>query len=166
MHYKFLRDLKDGQKGEAVAYQTLLSCGKYKKSKEKPPSQKHGDFQLIDKKNGNLPVNIEVKYDILAETTGNMCFEFANGKGEYTGIMSTQADVLTYVLNNKGDFSLYLFVPTIIKQYLFESNSPYIRIVNGGDKKKYSMALAPVLEVAKKAFLTLEVKRATLQIPM
>lgn len=161
-HYKFIRDLKDGQRGESIAYQALLSHDRFKKSHSHPPSQEYGDFQLID---GETPINVEVKYDILAENTGNMCFEFSNGKGKLTGIMATKADVVAYVLNNKGGFVVYLFLKDVLKDYLIDSsNSSMVRIVNGGDKKNFTMALSPVSNIAKLSFLIIEVDRASLLI--
>lgn len=163
-HYKFLKDLKDGRRGEVIALSALLKTGKYKKSDEKPPSQKHGDFQIKGAKCGSL-LNVEVKYDIMAEDTGNMCFELANGKGDYTGIMATEADILAYVLNNKGSYVVYLFLLPNIKDFLFNGNKS-VRVVNGGDKKRYSMALAPVNLVSSIAFLTIEISNAELQISL
>lgn len=162
-HYKFLRDLKDGKRGETIAWHGLLNSGLYKKSPESPTSEKHGDFQVLDVKNGMVPVNVEVKYDILAEKTGNMCFEFTNGKGTLTGILSTEADVVAYLLNNKSDYLLYMFCKNQLKSFLTdEVNTKFIRIVNGGDKKKFTMALAPVHKMHTLAFNVLEISRAKL----
>lgn len=163
-HYKFLKDLKDGKRGEVIALSALLKTGLYKYSSDKPPSQKHGDFQIVGHSCGTL-FNVEVKYDIMAENTGNMCFELANGKGDYTGIMSTQADILAYVLNNKGSYVVYLFSLPNIKEFLFNGNKS-VRVVNGGDRKRYSMALAPVDLVSKVAFLTIEISNAELQVSL
>lgn len=163
-HYKFIRDLKDGQRGEAIAFQALINSGLYKRSNNSPP-QTHGDFQLLDTKNGNLPVNIEVKYDILAESTGNMCFEFCNAKGKLTGIMATEADIVVYVLNNKDNYMLYMFLKDALKSYLVDTaNAQNVRIVNGGDKKKFTMALSSIDNMSKLAFKIIEVERAKLSL--
>jgi len=142
----------------------MLKSGLFKKSKTTTIPQTHGDFQLVDSV-ANVPVNIEVKYDIMAENTGNMCFEFSNGKGKLTGIFATEADLVTYVLNNGDNYTLYIFNKALLKEYLgSDKNIGSVRIVNGGDKKRFTMALSPIENMAKLAINIIEVKRADLQV--
>lgn len=139
MHYSFRRDIVDGKRGEAIVKSYLERFGK--KVDELPPRNPRGD--LVQWLDDELSLSYEVKYDLKSRQTGNMCFEIANGKGQITGIAATKADYIVYVVPNDDGHTLYLFVREKLYDWLFNSGINH-RIVNGGDKKKFSMILVPL----------------------
>ena len=89
---------------------------------------------------------VEVKFDRMAEKTGNMCFEVTNGKGDMTGIAKTQADNVAYLVPGKEEkVSLFLFKAEALKKYLFDPlNSKKIKHVKGGDRRAYGLMLVKI----------------------
>jgi len=84
---------------------------------------------------------VEVKYDIMAEKTGNLCFEASNGK-KATGILSTQADEVWYVVPDGTNFNVYKFITKQLVDFLNDPiNSDKIKVVNGGDRRKFILML-------------------------
>lgn len=103
--------------------------------------QQYGDLRA---ECGRFSETVEVKYDIMAKRTGNLCFEMSNGKRE-TGIMETKADWVYYVVPGKACKSVFVFDTKELKEYIQDPKNVSIR--NGGDKKKFTLALAKISNV-------------------
>lgn len=104
-------------------------------------NQKKGDFffEAFGKK-----TNVEVKFDMYAKRSGNLCFEKSNGT-KATGIMTTAADCIMYVVPSDDAYMVFVFDPKKLRDYI--QNSPNITIKNGGDKKKFVLALAKMTDI-------------------
>ena len=104
-----------------------------------------------EQKNGDLEIhqfdqfeNIEIKFDIMAGRTGNLCFEMSNGT-RMTGVMETRADRIYYVVPEGTHKKVFVFDPEKLRTYL--KTSPNVTIKNGGDKKKFVLALVQIAYV-------------------
>lgn len=142
-HYSFLRDLKDSMVAVSLIAEKYRSLG-YTVEELDKKSQHLGDLKVY--KDGAVEHH-EVKFDIMAADTNNLCFEVANSKGELTGIASTHADVVDYVVPapDRSSFRIFKFSTEALRNYLYDANNASkVRQVNGGDKKKYSMILCSI----------------------
>lgn len=102
--------------------------------------QKEGDLEVLS--DCGLSYTVEVKYDMMAKKTGNLCFETNNKKGDLTGIASTLANEVHYVVPKDDGFVLYLFLTKGLRDYLYdEKNISKFRVVKGGDRRATSMIL-------------------------
>jgi hypothetical protein len=103
--------------------------------------QEYGDFSvtLLD-----VTVNIEVKFDEMSGKTGNLCFEMSNGS-KLTGIMTTKADKVYYVVPNGGTQRVYVFDTEKLRAFIIDPAN--VTVKNGGDKRKFVLALAKVTKV-------------------
>lgn len=146
-HYSFLRDLEESKIAVAAVSKYLSDTYSDCKVEELPRVRQHeGDLE-VELEDGDK-FTVEVKYDILAKKTGNLCFETHNGKGDLTGISSTDADDVCYVVPKKNGFTLYIFKTDALRKYLFDPiNTKKIRQVYGGDKKKFSMMLVSIYNI-------------------
>ena len=121
--------------------------------------QHMGDISLErDTGLGEEGFTIEVKYDIMAEKTNNLCFETSNGK-KITGVLATEADEIWYVVPNKEKFVIYQFITRSLVSWLNDdTNSGRIRVVNGGDKNKFILMLVKRNVVDSIAYNVIEVE--------
>lgn len=146
-HYNFCKDLKQSQIGVNVVVEHLKSpdggyadwdVEEYGKDK-----QHLGDVGIQrDTGLGEEGFNIEVKYDIMAQNTGNLCFEASNGKKD-TGILATESDEVWYVVPDEDEhFVIYKFVTKHLVDFLKdEKNADKIRKVKGGDRRRFTLML-------------------------
>jgi hypothetical protein len=105
--------------------------------------QKLGDFWYRPLTDVNR-TNVEVKFDMYAKRSGNLCFEKSNGT-KATGIMTTQADHIMYVVPGDDTYTVFVFNPEKLRDFI--ENSPRITIKSGGDKKKFILALAKMTAI-------------------
>jgi hypothetical protein len=141
-HYSFLKDLKDSQIAVSLIANQLRSKGFTVEEMIGKSKQKLGDLVVVE-----TGVHHEIKFDIMAATTNNLCFEIANGKGELTGIAKTQAPVVHYVVPGKDrkEFLVFTFDTLKLRSYLYdEANAKKIRQVQGGDRRKYTMLIVAI----------------------
>lgn len=103
--------------------------------------QEFGDFSIS--KDGET-TNIEVKFDEMSDKTGNLCFEMSNGS-KMTGIMTTKADKVYYVVPNGQTQTVYIFDTEKLRQFISEPAN--VTVKNGGDRRKFILALAKVQTV-------------------
>jgi len=102
--------------------------------------QKEGDVEIVS--DCGIAYSVEVKYDMMAQKTGNLCFETHNSKGDLTGISSTEANEVHYVVPDEDGFYLYMFNTEELRSYLFDTkNISKFRSVRGGDRRATSMLL-------------------------
>lgn len=139
----FLRDL-DRSKGAVNALMEHYKTEGYTVGelvgKEK---QKTGDFwyRLLPEHDD---VCVEVKFDMYAKRSGNLCFEMSNGSKE-TGIMITKADKVCYVVPSEDIYTVFVFDPEKLRTYI--QDPVKVKIKNGGDKKKFVLALAKMTDI-------------------
>lgn len=138
-HYSFLRDLQDSKVAVSLIAEKYRSLG-FNVEELGRDKQDFGDLQIG-------PLYHEVKYDIMAGTTNNLCFEIANGKGDLTGIAKTKADLVHYVVPDKErkSFLVFTFDTVKLKGFIFNpENKSKVRQVQGGDRRKYSMIIVSI----------------------
>ncbi len=139
--YNFRKDLEDSKCAEVVIKKFLEA--KHNREIHALPKERQGE--------GDLDIGdytVEVKYDKMAASTGNLCFEVANGKGKTTGIAATKARYIYYVVPRDDEYHIYEFSTESLRLFLFDSaNAGKIRVVNGGDRKAYTLMLLSIENV-------------------
>jgi hypothetical protein len=109
-------------------------------------TQQLGDIKL-ERPDGD--VYVEVKYDIMAKRTGNLCFELANNKGA-TGITTTGATWVYYVVPCEGTQRLiFAFETAALRSFL--DTSKCVKIKNGGDGKRFTLAIVSIKDIIASA---------------
>jgi hypothetical protein len=136
----FLSDL-DRSQGAVVALTEHFESLGFEVRPLPREEQIKGDLEL---KGSSGIKNVEIKYDIMAARTGNLCFETSNGT-KMTGIYKTEADFICYVVPRKDGKEVYVFNPTSLRKYV--ETSPNVKIKNGGDKRKFILALVKLTDV-------------------
>lgn len=141
----FLKDLADSQVAVDSLLDYIIDKGYVAHELEGKKEQKNGDIRYYPDGVDKPHMDIEVKYDKMSKRTGNMCFELANNKGP-TGICKTKADRIAYVCPLKtGGFDIFLFEPDSLKEFLLDTkNSKKVKIKNGGDGKRFVLALVKI----------------------
>jgi len=109
--------------------------------------QKMGDFwyHLLPEQDDTC---VEVKFDMYAKRSGNLCFEMSNGS-KATGIMITEADKICYVVPSEDVYTVFVFDPEKLRAYIQDPSK--VKIKNGGDKKKFVLALAKMTDIVHDA---------------
>ena len=162
-HYSFLKDLKDSKIAVSLIANRYRSQGLTVEEMISKEQQKLGDLLIVE--HGTYH---EIKYDIMAASTNNLCFEIANGKGDLTGIARTEAHLVHYVVpgKDKKDFLVFTFDTHRLKQFIFDPlNSSKVRAVQGGDRRKYSMLIVSIETIINdKVASQVEVMNAELQV--
>jgi hypothetical protein len=135
-HYNFRKDLEDGKFAEVLVTNYLKSKNQSLVVTELVRArQKEGDLETVDG-------TVEVKFDKMAGSTSNLCFELANGKGQPTGIAATKAALVAYVVPREDHYIIYMFETEKLRKYILDTNNTAkVRIVNGGDRRAYCLAL-------------------------
>lgn len=139
----FRRDLARSEEAVYAVEDYLKSRGVKVEHLEGEEAQAFGDLRLTNPRD-NVSKNVEIKFDIMARRTGNLCFEKSNGK-KITGIMATKADVIYYVVPNGPNKDVYVFDPEELREYI--ETSPNVTIKNGGDKKKFILAIVSIEKI-------------------
>lgn len=137
----FLRDLERSKSAVKKLIEHYKSIGHLVRELEGKDEQEHGDFRIMLT---DMHVNIEVKYDEMAAKTGNLCFEMSNGT-KMTGIMATKAHKVYYVVPNGEAVTVYVFETEKLKDFI--SKPENVKIKNGGDRRKFVLALAKIEHV-------------------
>lgn len=140
----FKRDLEESRKGVKVAadyFSTKLGAP----TRELPKAeQASGDFECAG-------LFVEVKFDLMAARTNNLCFEVDNGK-KATGILATKADKIVYVvpMAEGAGFKLFVFGKDNLLGYLKDPASVgKFRLVRGGDNHKFGMILVSLERIVE-----------------
>lgn len=147
---KFLRDLKDGKEMEeyvASIYRenffTTCDYTSYNIGK---------DYDISFSFPRKASIHMEVKYDKMANKTGNLCFELFDHNHEPSGILATKASLIVFVLNR--DIMFEFLVPELKKFIQSNMKTKKFRILYGGDGKAFEMMLVPITEIIKQDFCT------------
>ena len=97
---------------------------------------------------GDIEINgektIEIKFDLYAKRSGNLCFEMSNGK-KPTGIMTTQADEVFYVVPNGTGKNVFVFDTEELRSYIQVPGN--VTIKKGGDRRKFDLALVAITKI-------------------
>ena len=138
----FLRDLAESQVAVDALLDFLIDRGYVAHELEGKKEQRNGDIRFYPNGDMDNPMDIEVKFDKRSQRSGNLCFELSNQKG-LTGISITKADRVAYVCPNRDrSMDVFLFVTTELREFLFDTkNASKVTIKNGGDGKRFSLAL-------------------------
>jgi hypothetical protein len=146
-HYYFLKDLEESKVAVCIVRQYLKEVHNGVNNLEitelQRARQNEGDLEI--KSSCGLSYCVEVKYDIMAKKTGNLCFETHNAKGKLAGIFSTEAEEIHYVVPSDSGFSLYTFKTESLRTYLYnEDNISKFKVIKGGDRRATSMILVSI----------------------
>lgn len=139
----FLSDLERSRTAVNVLMDRYKSLGFDVKELLTKEEQKYGDFSITQE---GRALNIEVKFDEMAAKTGNLCFEMSNGS-RMTGVMETMADIVIYAVPYKHGFHIYMFRTQELREFI--TNPENVIVKNGGDKKKFVLALAKITAVVE-----------------
>lgn len=125
----FLNSKKIGDKAEIEVLNILRSIGlncELNNNKE----LKY-DYDIIS---SNPILTFEVKMDLYATKSGNICIEFFNSKKNIpSGIMITKADYWIHVLIENEIMVPYIISVCELKKFI-STTSPHKTITSGGDK--------------------------------
>ncbi len=138
----FLSDLDKSCEAVDLVKKLLEDQGLQVRELEKA-EQKMGDLEVKDAPNPGISY-VEVKYDMRARRSGNLCFEMSNGTRE-TGIMETQADFVYYVVPSDGCKMVFIFEIEKLKEYIQDPAN--VKMAKGGDKRKFDLALVKIEKV-------------------
>lgn len=142
----FVYDKSRGDLAEEIVLDILHE--EYPKKKFKRVKGKNSDYDIVEDTRSRNKITIEVKFDIKARETGNLCFEFTNGM-KPTGVCVSKAQEIWYVLQTKkrGEYTIFRFKRAELMQYLlFNSilNPNKLRICYGGDRKSFGLIIIPL----------------------
>lgn len=136
----FLKDLDSSKKGVQIAAKLARELIGGEPEELDKPNQIYGDFKIGGR-------NIEVKYDMYAKRSGNLCFEISNGKGP-TGIFKTLSDQVYFVVPQEEGFRVFDFNREKLVNWLNDpANKMHWVEKSGGDKKKFKMRLVKISAV-------------------
>lgn len=138
----FLSDLAKSKEATDLLIQRYRGRG-YTVRELPKAEQKNGDLE-VSCGQGKFITNVEVKFDMMAQRTGNLCFEMSNGSRP-TGIMETEADQICYVVPGKMNYSVYVFNPEKLRAFIQDPLN--VTIKSGGDKRKFVLALATIQDI-------------------
>lgn len=139
----FRRDLALSQAAVDVVMNHLEDRGYEVSELNGREAQKLGD--VVASKDGHSH-SVEVKYDIRARRSGNLCFEMSNGT-KLTGIMTTPAAKVYYVVPQRKGHKVFVFQTEKLRAWI--QNPENVVIKNGGDKKKFVLAIAKIAHVTE-----------------
>lgn len=140
-HYNFRKDLAASHEAVHAILDALQAQGHI--ARELPKEEQ--DFGDIGVLNGFGEEDfIEVKYDLYAKKSGNLCFEMSNGK-KLTGIMVTKADNVYYVVPYEGGKKVFVFQTKALQSYI--QNPSNVTMKKGGDRKRFDLALVSIEKI-------------------
>ena len=154
----FLYDKSKGDMAESIVLQVLSE--EYPKKKFNKIVGKNSDYDIVEETKSKNGLTIEVKFDIKAKDTGNLCFEFTNGK-KPTGVCVSKAKEIWYVLESKTPDTYIIFKfdrAKLLQHLLYHAivqESKDIRVVYGGDDKRFGLIIIPIKRVVEESFGTI-----------
>lgn len=117
--------------GERFVIQLFTEAG-IEAVKNQDLTQKYDNDLLC--KIGNKKFTCEVKYDWLADKTGNLAIEHHNSKQDKpSGISVTKADLWVHVIRDGENNTAWVTTVANLKKFV-ETKEPFKKIVAGGDK--------------------------------
>ena len=114
--------LKVGQDGENIAKCIIRQRFRSIIRDEDQPSGYFPYYDFITSQG----VKYEVKTDIRAGETGNICLEYANYKGEPSGLSLTTADFYFFIFDNK-----YIMVDVDVLRTILKDEIKHIKDIKG-----------------------------------
>ena len=167
----FLKDKSDGDIGENIALEVLAQLypdRKFLKSEAK--TVKHDIFEVGVEDYHRLAreeeaLTIEVKYDLMARKTGNLCFEIGNvtkkDGAKKTGIAATESKEVWYVTGTPDDYVVIRFNTVTLLQYLLYSlvTTKNVKVVNGGDQNRFTLLLVKAKSIIENTELCTVIRK-------
>jgi hypothetical protein len=141
MNYNFTKDKVDGDAAENKVLEHLHKSG-YLDAYRVEGKESRWDI-VIPSKNQT----IEVKNDLMAQTTGNLAIEIQNSKGLPSGIYISEATFWVIFVGEYG----YISRTQKLKNWV-EQN--HFRVVVGGDRKQTTMMLVKFATLKEQPFFT------------
>lgn len=119
------KKLKTGKIAEEAVLEFLQSIGLSAK-------MAGGDHDLTFSL-ASSEITVEVKYDVMAEKTGNIAIEYRNTSlNKPSGINKSKADLWCHCVNKDDEIQLYFCRTTDLKAYT-KKVKPIKKILNAGD---------------------------------
>jgi len=100
-------------------------------------------------------VHVEVKFDMYATKSGNLCFEMQDHKGRPSGIMATEAHLMVFVVakNIRSKKRVFEFDVPELRDFIEDHiDTATYRIVKGGDGNAFEMMLVPITVMLQQPF--------------
>ena len=150
---KFLNDLSDGKKAEKFI------ANLYKKNFY--PTSDYTSFHIGKEYDISFSfprkasIHIEVKFDMYAVKSGNLCFETQDHRGRPSGIMATKAHLMVFIVAKsiQSKKEIFEFDVPALREFVEEHmDTAKYKIVKGGDGNAFEMMLVPITEIIKESF--------------
>lgn len=125
-----VRSLSLGTEGENYAIQLFTELDIKAEKNEDKETRKFWD---LDCKHGKKKFTAEVKYDIMAQRTGNIAIEYYNSKScEPSGIEVTTADIWLHILRDGANKTCWVASVAELKKFI-KNNDPFKNLTGVGD---------------------------------
>lgn len=126
----FIQAYKVGQRGEEFVRDLL---NEYKMEAELNDNHDERHLYDISAKLGRKKFTLEVKFDMMAQKTGNIAIEFWNSKKNHpSGLSITQANIWAHCLLDGNNLTVWFASVPKLKDFI-EHNPPSRIIACGGD---------------------------------
>lgn len=142
----FLKDLDASQEAVQLVMAHLIDNDFICYELTTRDEQKLGDIRILSDDKISVELNIEVKFDIMAEKTGNLCFELSNGK-KLTGMLETGADEVFYVVPDGKTRKIFKFEIAELRKYILDPLN--VKMTKGGDGWKFDLALVSMHKIVE-----------------
>ena len=151
---KFLKDLSAGKKAEQ--YIAKLYHESFYPTCDYISYHIGKEYDISFSFPRKASIHIEVKFDKYAVKSGNLCFEMQDHKSRPSGIMSTKADLMVFIVaKTLGARNQQIFefdVPALREFVEYHMDTAKYKIVKGGDGGAFEMMLVPITEIIKESF--------------
>ena len=137
----FLKDRDASEKAVELIVADIINSGQICYELVGKEEQKYGDIRMLVDGCEDIFVNIEVKFDMRAQKSGNLCFEMSNGT-RATGIMDTLSDEVYYVVPGDDSFRVFKFFTDELQKYI--SIPENVIMKKGGDGWKFHLAIVAI----------------------
>ena len=150
---KFLSDLSDGKKAEQ--YIAKLYAESFYPTCDYISFHIGKEYDISFSFPRKESIHVEVKFDMYAVRSGNLCFELQDHKGRPSGIMGTEAHLMVFIVakNLQSKKQIFEFDVPALRDFIEEHiDSTTYKIVKGGDGNAFEMMLIPITEIIKESF--------------
>lgn len=143
----FKHDIKLGKRGEQEVKNLLEKSGFTIEEVDKQNRIAY-DIRIVLKTH-NIDTTIEVKFDRLAESTGNFCLEYFNPKlNKPSGINATSSLLYIYIIPDGSNLPIWATSVKLLKKYI-RDNPPLkdLKRVGDGNSSIYLYRLDEILKI-------------------
>jgi hypothetical protein len=125
-----LKSLAIGNRGEEFAMSVLKGGDMEAVKNEDKETREYWDLLC---KVGRTKFSCEVKYDVMAQKTGNIAIEFYNSKScKDSGIAVTKSDIWVHILMDDQNMTMWIASVKEFRKFI-KNNKPFRTVNNVGD---------------------------------